>query len=98
MWPGISAHDALAPDAVLGPAHVRGLVRRLHGSNDVELRKAGKIHGRDDLCVLDAVAAVARAVGLGDGLENVQRDAIGAIADGMKGQLEPACRAEWPSP
>src|SRR5260370_1731449 len=52
--PGVSADDALSPDAVLGPAHVRGLMRGLHGSNDVELRKAGQIYGGADLCALDA--------------------------------------------
>src|SRR6266849_409946 len=40
------------------------------------------------LRVFDAVAAVAGAAGLGDGFENIQRNAIGAIADGVKGQLE----------
>src|SRR6266480_7240413 len=86
--PGIGAQDALSPDAVVRPAHVRGLMRRLHGSNDVEFRKTDEIHGRDDLRVFDAVAAVARAVGFGDRFENVQRDAISAIADGVEGQLE----------
>ena len=64
-------------------------MRRLHGSYDVEFRKTREIHGRDDLRVLDAVAAVAGAVGLGDRGENVQRDAIGAIANGVERQLKP---------
>ncbi len=43
---------------------------------------------RNDLRVFDAVAAVARAIGFEDGCENVERLAIGAVADGVKINLE----------
>ena len=57
------------PTRDFGPAHVGGLMRRLHGGDDIEFGEAREIVGRDDLRVLDAVAAVARAVGFGDGFE-----------------------------
>ncbi len=34
--------------------------------------------------MFDAIAAVARAVGFGNGFECVERDAIGAVADGVE--------------
>src|SRR6266702_929294 len=86
--PGVGADVPLAADAVVGRAHVGGVMPRLHGGNDAALRKTGEIHGRDDLCVLDAVAAVARAVGFGDRFENVEGYAIGAIADSVESKLE----------
>jgi len=36
------------------------------------------------LRVFDAIATVARAVGFGNGFECVERDAIGAVTDGVK--------------
>src|SRR5216683_2060933 len=86
--PGISALDAFGTDAGFRPAHVVGLVRRLHGGDDFELGKALEIFWGDDLRVLDAVAAVALAIGFCDGFENVERDAVGAVADGVEVELE----------
>ena len=86
--PRVGTFDPLTADAVLGPAHVRGLVRRLHRSNHFEFREALEIHRRDHLRVLDAVAAVARAIRLANGFENVESNAVGAISDGMKVQLK----------
>src|SRR5436190_12789976 len=86
--PRVRALDALTAHAILGPAHVRGLVRRLHRSNHFEFREALKVHWRNHLSVLDAVAAVAWPVSFGHCLENVQANAVGAIADGVKRQLE----------
>src|SRR6202042_1943772 len=82
--PGVGALDALGADARFGPAHVGGLMRRLHGGDDVERSETGKICGGDDLRVLDAVAPIAGTVGLGDGFERVERDGVGAVADGVK--------------
>src|SRR6266852_653301 len=86
--PGVSALDALGTDAGFGPAHVVGLVRRLHRGDDFELGEALEIVGGDDLGMLDAVAAVARAIGFCDGFENVETDAVGAVADGVEVELE----------
>src|SRR6266849_2096428 len=86
--PGISALNAFGTDAGFGPAHVGGLMRRLHGGDDFELGKALEIVGGADLGVLDAVAAVTRAIGFCDGFEDVERDAIGAVADGVEVELE----------
>src|SRR6266853_713436 len=63
-------------------------MRRLHGSDDVKFGKAGEIHGRDNLRVLDAVAAVSRAIGLPNCFEHIQRDAVGAIAYSVESELE----------
>src|SRR5229473_3495428 len=65
----VSALDAFGTDAGFRPAHVVGLVRRLHGGDDFELGKALEIVGGDDLGVLDAVAAVTRAIGFCNGFE-----------------------------
>src|SRR5712672_2488839 len=86
--PGVSAHNSLAPDTILGPAHVRCLMGSLHGSNNVEFRESGEIHRRDDLRVLDAIAPVAFAVGFGDSFENVERNPIGTIPNRMEGKLK----------
>ena len=86
--PGVGALDALGADARFGPAHVGGLMRRLHGSDDVESGETREVGGRDDLRVLDAITTIARAVGFGDGLECVERDGVGAITDGVKVELE----------
>src|SRR5216683_5406314 len=86
--PGVSALDAFGTDAGFRPAHVVGLVRRLHGGDDFELGKALEIVGGDDLGVLDAVAAVARAIGFGDGFKDIEGDAVGAVADGVEVELE----------
>src|SRR5207244_2823407 len=77
--PGIRALDALRADAVLSPAHVRGLMRRLHRGNHFEFLEALEVRRGDHLGVLDAIAAVARAVGLENRFENVESNAIGAI-------------------
>src|SRR5216683_7032597 len=86
--PGVSALDAFGTDAGFRPAHVVGLMRRLHGGDDFELGEAREVLGGDDLRVLDAVAAVALAIGFCDGFEDVERDAIGAVADGVEVELE----------
>ena len=86
--PCVGAFDAVGADARFSPAHVGGLMRRLHGGDDVERGEAGEIGGRDDLGVLDAIATVARWVGFGDGFESVEGDGVGAIADGVKCELE----------
>jgi len=59
-------------------------MRRLHGGDDLQAGEARNVGERDDLRVFDAIAAVARAVGFGDGFECVERDAIGAVADGVE--------------
>src|SRR5206468_9283244 len=51
-------------------------------------REALKVHWCNHLCVLDAVTAVAWPVSFCHRLENVQANAVGAIADGVKRQLE----------
>src|SRR6266436_3493047 len=76
--PGVGALDAVGADARLSPTHVGGLVRGLHGSDDVELGETRKIVGGDDLGVLDTVAAIALAISLGDRFENIEGDAVGA--------------------
>ena len=63
-------------------------MRRLHGGYYVELGKTREIFESDDLGVLDAIAAIAGAVGFGDGFEDIEGDAIGAVADGVEGELE----------
>jgi len=83
--PSVSSFDAVGTDALFGPAHVGRLVGRLHGGDDVEFCETREILGRDHLGVLDAVAAVARRIGLGDRFEDVEGDAVGAVADGVKG-------------
>jgi len=86
--PGVSTFDAAGTNAGFGPAHVVGLMRGLHGSDDVELGEAREIFEGDDLGVLDAIAAIAGAVSFGDGFQDVEGDAIGAVADGVEGQLK----------
>src|SRR6266849_3104126 len=86
--PGVSALDTFGTDAGFRPAHVGGLMRGLHGGDDFELGEAREIFWGDDLRVLDAVAAVALAIGFCDGFENVERDAVGAVADGVEVELE----------
>ena len=55
----------------------------------MKFRKTREVHRRDDLRVLDAVPAVTRAVSLGHRLENIQRDAIGAVTNRVERQLKP---------
>src|SRR5258708_5647540 len=86
--PGVGALDALGTNARFCPAHVRRLVRGLHGGDDLEFGEAREIVGGDDLRVFDAVAAVARAIGFCDGFEDIEGDTVGAVADGVEVELE----------
>src|SRR5260370_3627460 len=86
--PGVSALDALGTAAGFCPAPVGGLMRMLHGRDDFELGQARHVVRGNDLGVLDAVAAIARAIGLCYGFENVQDDMVGAVTDGVDVYLE----------
>src|SRR5450432_2383539 len=61
---------------------------RLHGSDDVELGEARDIGAGQVLRVLDTQAAVTWAVILLDALVEIEDGAIGAIADGVDGDLQ----------
>src|ERR1700693_389686 len=63
-------------------------MRGLHGSDDVKFSEELEIAGFHDLGVLDAIAAVSRAIGFQNGRKSIQRDAICAIADGVKAKLK----------
>src|SRR2546422_7659657 len=63
-------------------------MHRLHGGDHAELSKSRKVLGGHHLGMLDAGAAVARPIPLHHSREGVERDAIGGVADGVKGELE----------
>jgi len=60
----------------------------LHRSDDAERGKARNIVKGNHLGVLDAMARVAFAVGRAGRGKRIQRDAVGAVADGVQGDLE----------
>src|SRR5436309_7329153 len=62
--------------------------RRSSDLDDIEFGEAWEIVERDDLRVFDAIAAITRAVGFGDGFEDVEGDTIGAVADSVESQLK----------
>src|SRR5260370_41181804 len=63
-------------------------MRGLHGGDDFELPKTDEVHGLYDLRMFDAVTAIAGAVGFQYGFEDVESNAIGAVADGVKIEVE----------
>ena len=63
-------------------------MRRLHGADDAECRKPRHIGLLDRLDMLDAMAAVARAVQLPCMFVSVDHLAHGTAADGVNGHLE----------
>ena len=63
-------------------------MRRLHGCDDVERRESSEIGGCDDLCVFDAVAAVAGPLALATASKAIESDGVGAVADGVEVELE----------
>ena len=86
--PGVSAENAARADAVGGPALVGKQMRGLHRGDDIHVGELGEIVGRDDLGVFDAITAVALAIGRDNGGKSIEGDVIGAVADGVKGELE----------
>ncbi len=86
--PGVSAEDAAGADAVGGPTLVGEQMCGLHGGDDVHFGELSEIVGRDDLGVFDAVAAVAVAIGGDDGGVRIKGDVVGAVADGVEGELK----------
>src|SRR5260370_1777122 len=63
-------------------------MRRVDGGDDFELPKTDEVHGLDDLRMFDAGTAIAGAVGFQYGFEDVESNAIGAVADGVEIELE----------
>src|SRR5258705_11939374 len=63
--PRVRTFYALRPNSLLGPTHVRGLVRWLHRSDHLQTRETREIGRRYNLRVFDAVAPVTWAVCFG---------------------------------
>ena len=86
--PGVRAARALRAKAVSGPTRIIEKMRGLHGGDDLEFSETGEIAGLNHLRVLHAIAPVARAIGFAHSGERIERDAVCAVAYGVKGELK----------
>ena len=86
---GVGGLDPYRPDAALDPAAVIDGVVRLHRGDDPDPAEARDVLEAQVLTVLVAEAAVAGAVDAGDAVVDVEQDGVGAIADGVHGDLQP---------
>ena len=71
-----------------GPATVVDGVIRLHRRDDIQLGEARHIARQQMLSMLDAKAAIARAVGSGRRFEHAEQLIVTFIADGMHGDVQ----------
>ena len=86
---GIGTRAPLRADAALRPAAVVDDVVRLHRRDHAEFLEPLVIVRPQVLGVLDAEAAVARAVLLGDLGEEVEQRGVGLVADGVDADVQP---------
>ena len=86
--PGVRAERARVAEPRRRPVHVARLMHGLHRRNDAELREARDVGVVEDLHVLDAKAMIDRRHGLERRFVRVERDAVAAIADRVRRDLE----------
>src|SRR5713226_5388718 len=84
--PGVTRPGALVPEPLFGPAPVVNGVVGLHARNHPEPSEPREIFRANVLRVLDA-EPVARGVPAAHALEQVQDLGVGAVADGVNGDL-----------
>ena len=82
--PRVRAERSRVAQASWRPVHVARLMHGLHRGNDAELREARDVGVIEDLNVLDAEPMVDRRDGFERGLVRVERDAVAAVADGVR--------------
>src|SRR5579864_96533 len=88
-FPCIARLDTLRANDRFSPPTVVNCVIRLHGSDDAKLCEARVVLRVKVLRVLDAGAAIGRAIIFFQATVGVEDGAVGAIADGVNRTLQP---------